>query len=186
MSRRKQHNASSGDEVKLNMTAMLDMAFQLLAFFVLTFKPAPVEEQIAMRMPDPSRIAIRTPPPPPVGGGVEPVDFGSQQLTVSLYPDKAGELDTIAVATTRVAVDGTQKQKIAALHLDLSRKFAHPGNSFDKVVLMVGSTMRYDTVIQVMDMCSQLKFADGTQLKKLTFVELPVVASHTLSEREGI
>jgi biopolymer transport protein ExbD len=30
-------------EVELNLAAMLDMAFQLLTFFILTFKPAPVE-----------------------------------------------------------------------------------------------------------------------------------------------
>ncbi len=30
-------------EVRLNLTAMLDMAFQLLAFFVLTFNPGPPE-----------------------------------------------------------------------------------------------------------------------------------------------
>ena len=31
----------SNDEVELNLAAMLDMAFQLLTFFILTFKPAP-------------------------------------------------------------------------------------------------------------------------------------------------
>ena len=177
MSRRKKNRrASSDDEVKLNVTAMLDMAFQLLAFFVLTFKPAPIEGQIALRMPDPN--PIKKYPVESSSGNVEcTVDFGPQQLTVSLYPDKAGELGTVAVATTPVATDGTQKQKLAALHSDLSRKFVHPGNSFDKVVLMVGSTMRYDTVMQVMDMCSQLRFADGKPLTKLTFVELPMVAS---------
>ena len=34
--------ARSHGEVELNMTAMLDMAFQLLAFFILTFHPSPV------------------------------------------------------------------------------------------------------------------------------------------------
>src|SRR5215467_4700667 len=40
-------------EVELNLAAMLDMAFQLLAFFILTFKPAPTEGFIALRMPPP-------------------------------------------------------------------------------------------------------------------------------------
>ena len=35
----------------LNVTAMLDMAFQLLAFFVLTFKPPPAEAQIFLKLP---------------------------------------------------------------------------------------------------------------------------------------
>ena len=31
----------SSEGVELDVTAMLDMAFQLLAFFILTFRPAP-------------------------------------------------------------------------------------------------------------------------------------------------
>ncbi len=30
-------------EVELNMASMLDMAFQLLTFFILTFRPPPAE-----------------------------------------------------------------------------------------------------------------------------------------------
>ena len=37
MRRRKKRKSS--DEVELNLAAMLDMAFQLLTFFILTFKP---------------------------------------------------------------------------------------------------------------------------------------------------
>ena len=37
--RRKKRRTQS--EVELNLAAMLDMAFQLLTFFILTFKPAP-------------------------------------------------------------------------------------------------------------------------------------------------
>ena len=48
MSKRKK---SSDEEVSLNVTAMLDMAFQLLAFFVLTFKPPPAEFQIFLKLP---------------------------------------------------------------------------------------------------------------------------------------
>ncbi len=49
--RLKRHNPS---EVELNLAAMLDMAFQLLAFFVLTFRPPPAESQISLRLPPPS------------------------------------------------------------------------------------------------------------------------------------
>src|SRR5271170_6646404 len=45
------------ENVELNLAAMLDMAFQLLAFFILTFKPAPVEGQINLNLPPPAPIA---------------------------------------------------------------------------------------------------------------------------------
>jgi biopolymer transport protein ExbD len=38
-------------EPDLPITPMLDMSFQLLAFFIMTFKPAPLEGQIAMTLP---------------------------------------------------------------------------------------------------------------------------------------
>ena len=50
-SRRRKKKHAEGD-VQLNMAAMLDMAFQLLAFFILTFKASPIEAQIALRLPD--------------------------------------------------------------------------------------------------------------------------------------
>ena len=46
----------SEENVELNVTAMLDMAFQLLAFFVLTFKPPAGERQIYLRLPPPQVI----------------------------------------------------------------------------------------------------------------------------------
>jgi biopolymer transport protein ExbD len=40
-------------EPDLPITPMLDMSFQLLAFFIMTFRPTPVEAQIAMALPPP-------------------------------------------------------------------------------------------------------------------------------------
>jgi biopolymer transport protein ExbD len=38
-------------EPDLPITPMLDMSFQLLAFFIMTFKPAPTEGQLLMALP---------------------------------------------------------------------------------------------------------------------------------------
>ena len=37
---------------------MLDMAFQLLAFFVLTFRQSPLEGQISLRLPPPQATVV--------------------------------------------------------------------------------------------------------------------------------
>ena len=47
MSERKKIQKS--EEPQIPITPMLDMAFQLLTFFVLTYKPAPSEGQISVR-----------------------------------------------------------------------------------------------------------------------------------------
>src|SRR6516225_5844763 len=55
--RRHKRKRPQTEEVTLNLAAMLDMAFQLLAFFILTFKPNPVEGQINLNLPPPVPIA---------------------------------------------------------------------------------------------------------------------------------
>ena len=39
------------DDVQMNLAAMLDMAFQLLAFLILTFRPSATESAIGLRLP---------------------------------------------------------------------------------------------------------------------------------------
>ena len=39
-----------GHEIQIPITPMLDMAFQLLTFFILTYKPAPTEGQFSMNL----------------------------------------------------------------------------------------------------------------------------------------
>jgi biopolymer transport protein ExbD len=52
-------------EPDLPITPMLDMSFQLLAFFIMTFKPAPTEGQIALTLPKeeggPSAMSLPSP-----------------------------------------------------------------------------------------------------------------------------
>jgi biopolymer transport protein ExbD len=54
--RRRRRKARPTDHVEpdLPITPMLDMSFQLLAFFILTFNPAPTEGQIALALPQDS------------------------------------------------------------------------------------------------------------------------------------
>lgn len=49
----KKHHRATTDFVEpdLPITPMLDMSFQLMAFFIFTFRPAPTEGQIAMSLP---------------------------------------------------------------------------------------------------------------------------------------
>src|SRR5215207_1251268 len=60
MSKRRRRRIKQ-DGVTLNMAAMLDMAFQLLAFFIMTFKPMSLEQQIALKLPPPERIRSEAP-----------------------------------------------------------------------------------------------------------------------------
>ncbi|MGW8257612.1 MAG: ExbD/TolR family protein [Thermoguttaceae bacterium] len=162
MSRRYQRQQS---EVELNMASMLDMAFQLLTFFILTFRPAPIEGQILLRLP----------PPQPVTAGTENVgsDFtntnpakGLETLTISVFGDKSGDIGSLAIGETGV-------KNLTELESRLTKIFADPVASFQQVLIQVGGNLRYEGLMKVIDICTHIKLANGKRLSKLSFVELP-------------
>jgi biopolymer transport protein ExbD len=163
MSRRKKRK--SGEEVELNLAAMLDMAFQLLTFFILTFKPAPVEGQVNLRLPPPMAIAG-------AGGKDAGADFSSKDvpkavttLVISVFSNRDGSLGQLAVGETPVG--------ISALENRLQTVFGDKSNPFDQVIINVGPDLRYDELMRVIEICTRQKLPDGSKLSKLSFVEMP-------------
>ena len=51
--------------------------------------------------------------------------------------------------------------------------FSDPANPFDQVIVQVGSNLRYDALMKVMDVCTRQKLPTGEKLSKLSFVEAP-------------
>jgi hypothetical protein len=163
MSRRKRR---SGEEVELNLAAMLDMAFQLLTFFILTFKPAPMEGQVNLRLPPPVGIG---------GGGSQApgADLNSKELpkslttlVISAFADKNGMLAGLAVGETAVG-------NVFGLDTRLQTVFADKTTPFDQVIIQVGQDLRYDELMKVIEVCTRQKLPDGSRLSKLSFVEVP-------------
>jgi hypothetical protein len=48
-----------------------------------------------------------------------------------------------------------------------------PGSGFDQVIVQVDSRLKYEGLMQVIDVCTRQKLPSGEQLSKLSFVELP-------------
>ena len=155
------------DDVKLNLAAMLDMAFQLLTFFILTFKPAPVEGQVNLRLP----------PPAPIQSANATKDLGSdtstnelpkgvKTLTITIFPNERGDLAALGIGEAPVS-------SLAALESKLKTIFSDPSNPFDQVILQVGKSLRYDELMRVVEVCTRQTLPDGHPLSKLSLVELP-------------
>jgi biopolymer transport protein ExbD len=166
MSRRRKRRLQS--EVELNLAAMLDMAFQLLAFFILTYQPLPIEGQISLRLPPPQAAVVVKDGQQP-GGDLEnknPVQ-GVNTLTISVFADaRTGEIASLGIGESQVP-------GIAALEGRLRQVFADPGNPFDQVIIQVSDSCRYDELMKVIDVCTHQTLADGKKLSKLSFVGLP-------------
>lgn len=167
--RRRRRRVQTG--VELNLAAMLDMAFQLLTFFILTFKPGPSEAQIDLLLPPPSPITN-------VGAGVaagssaddlRPVT-GANTLVISVFPDESGGIGSIAVGQENVSVDA----ELEGLKSELRMIFRGLGTDYDQIIVQAGSTLRYEELMRVVSVCVQQELPNGKKLAKLSFVELPM------------
>ena len=154
--------------VELNLTAMLDMGFQLLAFFVITFTPLPIEGQISLRLPPPKPVVV-VQDAQEAGqdtANLDPVE-GVNTLTITVLANpRSGTIDSLSVGEAPVP-------GIAALNGRLKEVFADPGNPFDQVIIQVSDACRYGELMKIVDLCTRQVLPDGKRLSKLSFVELP-------------
>ncbi len=74
----------------LPITPMLDMSFQLMAFFILTFRPTPSEAQLALALPKEEGGQSQVAP------SVDPTD--DEDLIVQVYAADNGNIADITVA----------------------------------------------------------------------------------------
>ena len=166
MTRRRKRRAAEG-AVELNLAAMLDMAFQLLTFFILTFRPAPVEGQIALRMPPAQPISpVKAAEAAGDNAANDNPVQGLDSLVLSLIPNAAGGLCTIGIGEDSVATLG-------GLNDRLKKILSDKASPFQQVVIQVGSGLRYDALMSVVDVCTRQTLPDGRRLTKLSFVERP-------------
>jgi biopolymer transport protein ExbD len=156
-------------DVQLNMAAMLDMAFQLLAFFILTYRPAPVEGCIAIRMPPPAPV---TKPDTSNAGAPTPSEANALagmvalQITVTSDKDKNGAISGIRVGEQRPVTDLREfEQQLRAL----MKASEIP---FDQVLLRVSPTLEYENVLKIVEICARNKLTAGDQQTKVSIVEL--------------
>jgi biopolymer transport protein ExbD len=168
MNRRRKR--SGPEEVTLNLAAMLDMAFQLLAFFILTFKPNPVEAQIKLNLPVSVSDPILNPVDQPQVDDPQQVGARTLSLTIVAAPD--GRVASISVGFQKLCDGPLDPARLRRLDRRLKEVFGIPG-AFDQVLVRVGKHLHYGELMKVIDVCTRQKLSDGTAVNKISFVEVP-------------
>jgi biopolymer transport protein ExbD len=161
----------SNADVELNLASMLDMAFQLLAFFILTFRPSPIEGQLSLHLPPAVPQTNVQAERPDVA---EAADAGAtaKTLEVSVFADAAGEVASAQVGL-RMAFQGpADAANLHKLDQKLHEAFAFEGSPFEQIVIRVAPNLRYEELMKVIDVCTRQKTADGQMLRKISFVEM--------------
>lgn len=137
----------------MNLAAMLDMAFQLLMFFILTFSPMPLESQLAAQLPSSGSITQSMLPREDNGGLVT--------VTV-LASDLGGVKD--------LAVDQTIVPDVPALRQQLQQTIANSGRC--NLVMQIDTKLHYQELVHVLDACMQVSGLVDGLIENMTFVEL--------------
>jgi biopolymer transport protein ExbD len=146
------------------ITPMLDMAFQLLTFFVLTYKPAPAEVQFGMKLL-PSQPATSITAEAPSDKPSDNLPVSLRTLPTVLRAGDGGKLAQIMVGETAIPTDPKLLEK------ELDKYFQDANLPFDQTVLKVDPRLKYSEVVKVINAFSNA-FVHAKKEPKLSFEEL--------------
>jgi biopolymer transport protein ExbD len=148
------------ENIEIPVTPMLDMAFQLLTFFILTYHPSPSEVQFVMNlMPAAPATDFRAQSPAEATVTNPNIPTAVRTLPTLL---RAGEGGTLG----RVTLGEIDIQGMEALKNELKSILEDPTLAFDQAKIMVDPDLRYSELMQVIDVFSALK------VTKISFAEL--------------
>src|SRR5690242_7601534 len=91
------------EEVEIQITPMLDMAFQLLTFFIMTYHPAPAEGQFSMNLLPASPQAKLDAAPADSNAPANPdIPATLRTMKTTLYAAPGGSLGRVTVGEVEV------------------------------------------------------------------------------------
>ncbi|MFO1004387.1 MAG: biopolymer transporter ExbD [Planctomycetaceae bacterium] len=182
MSRRRRRRKPPG-EVQINLAAMLDMAFQLLAFFIMTFRPAPIEGHFQLRMPPPGQMVAA-----PVAASTTPSDGVAapsfvETLDLFVKADNTGQVTTVSVGQQEVVSGRLNEAAVQQLNAHLRGLFTIQAVPFDRIQVHADRRLHYQELMKIVDVCTRQTLPDGTQMRQIGFTELldPAKAAEPVS-----
>lgn len=147
--------ASEPEEIKLNMTAMIDIVFQLLVFFILTFKVVAMEGDFNVKMPLASETA----------------DSLDQELpdliSVRLLAGENGNIASIVVDDNVTLSDLTMYQDLTKIVEERLGLEGDPESASEtEVEFEIAYNLKYSYTVKAIEAVSGRIQSDGT-VKKL-------------------
>ena len=153
---RLQHESPSG-KVDLPITPMLDMTFQLLAFFVLTFQAkSALEGKMEFGLP-PQAADRNTMLEPAVLAGAEPTPDEDARLTIVVRSLRDGVNDgNISALIVQSPQGQVPVRDLDELRQNLKQR--QPDTGKGQVRIAADCRLKYACVMDVMDACVQSGF----------------------------
>lgn len=151
---------SEAEDLKLNMTAMIDIVFQLLVFFILTFKVVVMEGDFKIKMP------LVTDAPQTM------TEDMADMIPIRLQAGVNGNIASIIVDDNVSLSDPTMYQDLTKL---IEERLASEGNleseSETSVEFDIDYSLKYSFTVKAIDAVSGRKGPDGVKklIKKIQF-----------------
>lgn len=153
---------SKHQEVEIQITPMLDMAFQLLTFFILTYQPAPTEGQFTMNLL-PAAPAVNLDAEAPAADQAQAADLPAalRTLTTSVFAGPDGEVARVTVGENEYATLEQLKARLVEIVADKSLPF-------DQAVIQADPRLSWAALMKVVDIFA----GKDVNLTKLSFAQL--------------
>ncbi len=152
---------SKAPEVEVQITPMLDMAFQLLTFFILTYRAMPSEGQFAMNLlPAAPALNEKVTAPPKTETNPNPdIPAMLKTLTTQIHANADGSLG-------RVTIEEVEVKGMDQLRDKLKEIFDNKDLPFEQVLIQADPQLKYEELVKVIDVFSSQK------ITKISFSEL--------------
>ena len=171
MSRKRRRRRDQGT-VEMNLAAMLDMAFQLLTFFILTFRPAPVEGQLSLNLPPPVAVQPEKQAAENQGNNAIDEDAKLETLHLQITANDRGGVKQVILEASPVVQGEMDDANVLRLDRRLQQIFGTKMIAFDRIQIAVERKVRYGELMKVIDVCTRQKLPNGEQMRKISFTEL--------------
>ncbi len=172
MRRNRRRRRRESGSVEMNLAAMLDMAFQLLSFFILTFRPAPTEGQLSLNLPPPVPVTKVDQQPKENNSGEAGDLVGLDTLHLQVMANDRGGVRQVILEASPVVQGEMNEANIRRLDRELQAIFGRKMIAFDRIQIAVERRVRYGELMKVIDVCTRQKTPDGQQMRKVSFTEL--------------
>ena len=149
MSRKRRSAEEPPVEVTVPITPMLDMSFQLLSFFILTFRPMPTEGQLAVNLPKVD-AAQQVESDPNI-----PDQQQKDEYVITLIAGATGEVGNISMKGPTGAMGDIQNFADLFDQMKKIPKPADRGAEGVSITLEASNDLIYARLIEVMDMAKK-------------------------------
>jgi biopolymer transport protein ExbD len=147
-------------DVDLPITPMLDLAFQVLLFFILTYHPSAMEGQVEMSLPDLAQAKAAKPENVKPNAAAKGELELPGEVTVLLYVRRAASRDG---SLGRIVVEEKQGRKeiadTKALTQYLEKIRPNLANTHD-IKLAGDSDLKNGITMEIMDVCTRAGFTN--------------------------